>query len=302
MANTKDIRAKIASTIKTQQTTKAMKMVSAAKLRRAQLAIVNARPYARKIAAVIQTVASRGRVEHPLLSDRGTELGNARRLLLVVLTSDRGLCGGFNGNIIKYTRSFVEKNKAQYQAIDFIFIGRKGADYFKRLGTLGVENILNLTSDIRYGLAAEVAEKILNAYLAEDALHRYDEVRMIYNEFKSAIAQDVVDEQLLPVKTKTLEEEADGESLKISQEVIFEPSPDKMIEELLRKHFTIQIYRCMQESVASEHGARMSAMENATKNAGEMIRSLTLTYNKIRQAAITTELIEITSGAEALKN
>jgi F-type H+-transporting ATPase subunit gamma len=302
MANTKDIRAKIASTIKTQQTTKAMKMVSAAKLRRAQLAIVNARPYARKIAAVIQTIASSGRVEHPLLSDRGPELGNSKRLLLVVLTSDRGLCGGFNGNIIKYTRAFVEKNRANYQAIDFIFIGRKGADYFKRLGVVGIDSILNLTSDIRYDLASKVAEKILHAYLADESQQRYDEVRLIYNEFKSAIAQDVVDEQLLPVKSKVLAEEAAGEKLELGQEVIFEPTPDKMIEQLLRKHFTIQIYRCMQESVASEHGARMSAMENATKNAGEMIRSLTLTYNKIRQAAITTELIEITSGAEALKN
>ena len=298
MANTKDIRAKIASTIKTQQTTKAMKMVSAAKLRRAQQAIVNARPYARKMSALIQKIAVSGRVEHPLLSDRG----DSKRLLLVVMTSDRGLCGGFNGNIIKYTRAFVEKNRSKYDTIDFIFIGRKGADYFRRIGVTGIENILNLTSDIRYGLAAKVSETILEAYLKDDSNARYDEIRLIYNEFKSAIAQDVVDEQLLPVLPKKLAEESGQEKVEANNEVIFEPSPEKMIDNLLMKHFTIQVYRCMQESVASEHGARMSAMENATKNAGEMIRSLTLTYNKIRQAAITTELIEITSGAEALKN
>lgn len=291
MANTKEIRAKIASTVKTQQTTRAMKMVSAAKLRRAQNSIVNARPYARRIYSVIKKVAQTQQVDHPLLRQPEAS-GN---MLLVVMTSDRGLCGAFNNSIIKYAKTFFDSNQSKYKKIDFLFVGRRGADYFRKRNIKPVDTILNLSGDISYSLAGGVAEKLWKAYLQG----QYSEVRLIYNEFKSAISQGVVDEVLLPIPPQT---EAEGDSFgAFSKEFIFEPELSQILDQLLVKHFAVQVYRCMQESVASEHGARMTAMENSTKNAGEMIRTYTLAYNKIRQAAITTELIEITSGAEALK-
>ena len=173
-----------------------------------------------------------------------------------------------------------------------IFIGRKGADYFKRRGVTSQKNILNLARNINYHLAADISEDILKAY----GNGEYSEVRMIYNEFKSALAQDIVDERLLPVLTKEIEsKEEDSFS-----DFIIEPKIEDILDTLLKKHFAIQVYRCLQESVTSEHGARMSAMENASQNAKEVISNLSLEYNKARQAKITTELIEITSGANAL--
>lgn len=289
MANLKDIRAKIASTIKTQQTTKAMKLVSAAKLKKAQHNITNARPYAKRLYAVIKKIAANGAVAHPLLE---TPVANGK-MLLVVLTSDRGLCGAFNSNIIKYTRSFYAEKKAEGREIDIIFIGRKAADFFKRqLGVDGKKTMLNLAKEISYDMASKVSEELLASYVAGE----YSEIRLIYNEFKSAISQKVIDERLLPLDIDSDLETAEG----FSNDFKFEPPVEEIIDQMLMKHFAIQVYRCFQESIASEHGARMNSMENATRNAGEMIRNLTLHYNKIRQAAITTELIEITSGAEAL--
>lgn len=294
MANTKDIRVKISSTLKTQQTTKAMKMVSAAKLRRSQTAIVNARPYARSIESVIRKIAASEQVQHPLLEKKS----NPKKVLLVIVTSDRGLCGGFNNNVIKHANTWVQANKTNLQKLDLICIGRKGADFFRRRNMNLVKTILNLASDIRYTLAAEVSQELMAAFLAGD----YDEIRIIYNEFKSAISQIVVDETLLPIGGSAASQ--DGNVVDVAPatagSIVFEPTPDVIIEQLLKKHFAVQVYRCLLESLASEHGARMAAMENATRNSGEVIKSLTLIYNKIRQAAITTELIEITSGAEAL--
>lgn len=286
MANLQDIRRKINSTKKTQQTTRAMKMVSAAKLRKAQERIVNARPYAHRMNDVIMKLAKSQKLEHPLL---GQETSDSNKMLLVVLTSDRGLCGAFNSSIIKYTKKFYLENKDKYD-IDLLFIGRKGYDFFrKQLKVEGIEVINNLVSDISYNMAAGLSEKLLQYYLTGE----YSEIRMIYNEFKSAISQTVVDEILLPIRhEETTEDNID---------FIFEPDAMEILDQLLTKHFSVQVYKCLQESVASEHGARMSAMENATRNAGEMIKAMTLHYNKVRQAAITTELIEITSGAEALK-
>jgi F-type H+-transporting ATPase subunit gamma len=294
MANTKDIRIKIASTIKTQQTTKAMKMVSAAKLRRAQSAIVNARPYAYRIRGIIKRIADSHQLHHKLLTTPEVK----GKMLLVVLSSDRGLCGGFNNNIIKYTRAFYESQKSLYPQIDFLFIGRRAADFFKKREVHTIETITNLAHDIKYSLAASIAERVLQSYLADE----YTEIRFIYNEFKSAISQKVVDEVLLPLSKAPAEDlAAEPKGPTYSRDFLFEPDAEQIVDQLLVKHFSIQVHRCMQESLASEHGARMAAMESATKNAGDRIRSLTLTYNKIRQAAITTELIEITSGAEALK-
>lgn len=289
MANTKDIRAKIASTIKTQQTTRAMKVVSAAKLRRAQSNIVNARPYARRIFSMIRKVAVTQQVEHPLLA----RPKSGGKMLAVIVTSDRGLCGAFNNNVIKQARTFQEQYKGQFEKVDFLFIGRRGGDFFKKRGIVPVDVITNLANDISYGFAQQTSERLWKAFLAGE----YSQIRLVYNEFKSALSQNVIDEVLLPLDT----EGAEGDFGTFSKEYIFEPSVNELLDVLIKKHFAVQVYRCLQESVASEHGARMTAMENATKNAGEMIRSLTLTYNKIRQAAITTELIEITSGAEALK-
>lgn len=289
MANTKDIRVKITSTIKTQQTTKAMKVVSAAKLRRAQHNIVNARPYAQRILSVIKKIAASASLDHPLL--RAPAEGG--KILLVVLTSDRGLCGAFNSNIIKYAKKYYADKKAEGRKLDIIFVGRKGSDFFQRqLGITGKQTITNLAKDVSYEMAARISSEILAAYTAGD----YSEIHLVYNEFKSAISQIVTDECLLPLNIEALET-IDG----YSNDFAFEPQAELMIDQLLTKHFAVQVYRAMQESVAAEHGARMNAMENATRNAGEQIRNLTLYYNKVRQAAITTELIEITSGAQALE-
>lgn len=293
MPNLKDIRQRISSVKNTQQITKAMKMVSAAKLRRAQQNIVNLRPYARKLLGVIADIAVSRRVKHPLL-DGNT---SPKRALVVVLTSDRGLCGGFNANINRFALKYYRENQQKYEKMDFLFIGRKSVDFFKARKIEGIDNIYNLAREISHKLANTVSEQLLERFVDGG----YDTVFMIYNEFKSAIAQNVVIETLLPVDVKKSSFQEEGVKTRFSQDLIFEPEPELMLETLLKKHFAVQVYRCMCESVAAEHGARMTAMENATKNASEMIRNLTLTYNKLRQASITTELIEITSGAEALK-
>lgn len=288
MANTKDLRQKIATTKTTQQTTRAMKMVSAAKLRRAQHAIVNARPYAYKIHAVISKVAETKTVGHPLFDVKE----NPRKILMVVLTSDRGLCGSFNSGVLRAADVMYQQERTKFEKIDLFCVGRRAGDFFRRRGANVVETLLNLAKDIKYDLAAGIADRIVEWYVKGE----YDEVRFVFNEFKSAISQKVVSETLIPIKP--LEKSEKGA---FDQDILFEPEPDLILDQLLRKHFAIQVHRVMQESIASEHGARMNAMENATKNASEMIKTLTLTLNKIRQAAITTELIEITSGAEALK-
>ncbi len=292
MPSLKDIRSRIDSTKNTQQITRAMKMVSAAKLRRAQHNIVNLRPYAHSLLSLIADIAVTQRVQHPLL----TTTTEPKKILLVVLTSDRGLCGAFNTSINKFTERYYRENKNKYESIDFLFVGRKAADYFRRREIKPVDTILNLAKDVSYTLAAKVADRLIEAYKSG----AYDEIRIVYNEFKSAISQEVVSETLLPIDVSAAATINKG-TAGFPPDMIFEPAPEQIIEQLIIKHFNVQVYRAMSESVAAEHGARMSAMENATKNAGEMINTLTLTYNKLRQASITTELIEITSGAEALK-
>jgi F-type H+-transporting ATPase subunit gamma len=301
MPNMKDIRKKISSTKNTQQITRAMKMVSAAKLRRAQNSIVNARPYAYKLHSVISRLAASGSFVHPLMA----QVETPKKLLLVVLTSDRGLCGAFNGGIIKFTERFHRENKNKYEIINFIFVGRRGLDFFKKRDIHAVDTITNLVTEIRFDLAAGLADRLMNEFTSGG----YDEIKIIYNEFKSAISQKVIAETLLPIQALKREEtiNAAEEDIKESEDAavaanyIFEPAPEVILSQLLPKHFAIQVYRAMLESIASEHGARMSAMDGATRNAGQMIRKLTLTYNKLRQAAITKELMEIVSGAEALK-
>jgi F-type H+-transporting ATPase subunit gamma len=291
MPSLKDIRIRIESTKNTQQITKAMKLVSAAKLRKAQQQIVNVRPYARSLLKVIANIAVTNKVNHPLLSPHE----NTKKVLLIVLTSDRGLCGAFNSNINKYTETFYQKNKSVYETLDFLFIGKRATDYFARRGIKAIDVITRLDKDVSYALASKVAEKIMKDFLDGS----YDEIQIIYNEFKSAISQKVIAEVLLPIDISK-QSLSDGNDSDNSQDMIFEPEPEKIIEQLLVKHFSVQVYRCMSESVAAEHGARMSAMENATNNARDVLNKLTLTYNKLRQEKITTELTEIVSGAEAL--
>lgn len=294
MASLKDIRAQIASTKNTQQITKALKLVSASKLRKAQNNIVNMRPYALSLRRVISDVAVTQKVAHPLMGQR-TE--SAKNVLMVVLTSDRGLCGAFNTNINKFTEKYIKENKANLQKLDFIFIGRKGLEFFQKRNINPVESITGLDKDISYKLAADVAGKLLKYFLTGE----YDEVRLVYNEFKSAISHTVVCETLLPINLGLSSFSDEINTAKFSKDLVFEPNAEKIVEELLVKHFDLQVYRSMSESVAAEHGARMTAMENASNNAKELINKLTLTYNKLRQEKITTELIEIVSGAEALK-
>lgn len=289
MASLKDIRLRIDSTKNTQQITKAMKLVSAAKLRKAQQNITNMRPYAVTLKGIIADIAATQKVSHPLM----TKKESVKNVLLVVLTSDRGLCGGFNSGINKFADKYIIDNKNHFENIDFIFVGKRGADFFMRKKIKGLENIIKLDKDISYGLAHSVAEKLISHYLSGS----YDEIRLIYNEFKSAISQKVVCETLLPIEI----EKTSFEGTSFSPDMIFEPAPELIIEDLLKKNFNLQVYRAMSESVASEHGARMTAMENASNNARDMINKLTLTYNKVRQEKITTELTEIVSGAESLK-
>jgi F-type H+-transporting ATPase subunit gamma len=289
MANLKDIRMRIDSTKNTQQITKAMKLVSAAKLRKAQHNITNMRPYAMALKQVICNIAATQKVSHPLM----TKKESVKNVLLVVLTSDRGLCGSFNSSINKFADRYIADNSSKYEKIDFIFVGKRGADFFARKQIKGLENITKLEKDISFDLAHGVAEKLINHFLGGS----YDEIRLIYNEFKSAISQKVVCETLLPIEL----DKSSFEGTKFSPDMIFDPAPELIIEELLKKNFNLQVYRAMSESVASEHGARMTAMENASNNARDMINKLTLTYNKLRQEKITTELTEIVSGAESLK-
>lgn len=289
MANLKDIRLRIDSTKNTQQITKAMKLVSAAKLRKAQNNIQNMRPYALTLKQVIANIAATQKVSHPLMATKP----NVKNVLLIVLTSDRGLAGAFNSGINKFAEKYHADHKSKVN-IDFIFIGKRGADFFARKNIKGIETFTKLEKDISYALASSIAESVVQHFLSD----KYDEVRMIYNEFKSAISQKVTCETLLPIEVDM----SDAASLtKFNADMIFDPSPEKIIEELLKKNFNLQLYRAMSESVASEHGARMTAMENSSNNARDMISKLTLTYNKARQEKITTELTEIVSGAESLK-
>lgn len=285
MSTLRDIKRRITSVKNTEQITKAMKMVAASKLRRAQDAILASRPYAHKMLEVLSSLALRTNPQaHPLLYKR-----EPKRVDLVVVTSDRGLCGAFNSNIIRRAEQFIREH--QDWEFTLHLVGRKANDYFKRRDYNIRKVSLNVLSDISFPHAVAVGSDVVENYLAEE----FDQVFMVYNEFKSAIQQTVIVEQLLPIKPMDISEDY------YPVEYTFEPSEDVLLAELLPRHINIQVYRVFLESVASEHGARMTAMEAASKNAVEMIERLTLVYNRTRQAAITTELIEVVSGKEAMK-
>lgn len=290
MANLKEIRTRIRSVKSTQQITKAMKMIATARLRKAQDAIVSKRPYAKRLKDVIGTLATRAEQEdHPLLQVR-----EPKKVLLLVLTSDRGMCGGFNINVARTTVNYVDDNEQLLDSVELSIIGKKGQEFFRRRDEYSVKKeYQGVFENIGFDKANEIGDDIIGEYI-EGGL---DAIYMVYNEFKSAIAQDVVVERLLPVEPPE-GDEADTETY---LDFSYEPSKRAVLDEVLPLYVNMQIYRAILESIASEMGARMTAMEAATRNAGELIDKLTLTYNRARQAAITTELMEIIGGAEALK-
>ena len=286
MANLKAIKKRIVSVKNTSKITKAMKMVSAAKLRRAQENVVAARPYAKKLGEVLgRLTAILDADSSPLQQKR--EVKNA---LLVVVTSDRGLCGGFNTNLCKAAERFVREHKDEYPSLSVMTIGRKGYEYLKNRQKI-YKNQPGVFAKLSYQTAAFLAGEVIDGFLAEE----YDEVFLIYNAFRSVMAQDITLERLLPVAPPAAEPTEE-----LPPVYIYEPDKETLLKELLPKNVEVQIFRALLESNASEHGARMTAMDSATKNANEMIGKLTLQYNRARQAAITTELIEIISGAESL--
>jgi len=286
MSKLKSIRKRIGSVKNTAKITKAMKMVAAARLRKAQTAIETLRPYAFKTRDIIAQLAARADFsDHPLLEQRPP-----KKVELLILTSDRGLCGAFNSNINRTAERYIRINEPGHETIELDIVGKKGVEYFKRREVSVNTVFKDILIDPNQEKASEIAEHAIRRFTEEglDALY------VVYNEFKSAMTQKVVVEQLLPIVPAPLDE---GKYL---PEYIYEPGKREILDAVIPGHVTVQVYRMLLESVASEMGARMSAMDSATKNAGELIGKLTLQYNRARQAAITRELIEIISGMEAL--
>jgi F-type H+-transporting ATPase subunit gamma len=295
MPNLLDIRRRIKSVKNTQQITKAMKMVSAAKLKRAQDRVITARPFANKMTEVLGELAKRTDEDfhHPLLDLRGDQ-----RYLLVLITADKGLCGAFNTNLTKAAQTFMRENPGK--TIELLAIGRKGRDFFRYRHAVIAGEYIGLTGKgrVEFSEALEVARDVIKRY-TEDA--GIDKVFLIYNEFKSVLSQRVVLEQLLPVSRPKVEEaEAKPQQAVTLVDYIYEQPPEEMFGRLLPRLIETQLFRALLESVASEHGARMTAMDSASKNASELIDTLTLNMNRVRQAAITNEIIEVVSGAAAL--
>ncbi len=280
-----DIRRRIRSVKSTQQITNAMKMVSAAKLRRAQDAIFAARPYARKMMEVLGSLAARANPEvHPLLMPRGDQ-----RLLLVVITADKGLCGGFNANIIRTAARLLEERDKQGRDLALDLLGRKGRDHFRKRRYRVRSERVGVFQALQYSVAQELARDLMETFARGDV----DRIYLVYNEFKSVIQQRVAVEELLPLPR------VEPRAHEAAVDYLYEPDPGRLFSEILPKHVEIQIWRALLESQAAEHGARMTAMDSATNNAGDMIDRLTLYMNKVRQAAITKEIIEVVSGAGA---
>lgn len=291
MPSLKEVRSRIESVKSTQQITKAMKMVSAAKLRRATDAIVQLRPYSKKMSELIATVSAsaEGTIVNPY-----TEVREARKVLIIAVTSDRGLCGAFNANIGKAIISLVaEKYQSQFEAgnVEVLAIGKKGGEYLGRRGYTINNEFVNTFSKLSFTTVRTAAESVMSGFVAG----KYDVVELVYNEFKNAATQILRTDQLLPIVEKQ-----DDTVKASSTDYIFEPSKEEIIGELVPKALKLQVYKAVLDSNASEHGARMTAMDKATENAGDMLKALKLQYNRSRQAAITNEILEIVGGAEAL--
>jgi F-type H+-transporting ATPase subunit gamma len=285
-----DMRRRIKSVKNTQQITKAMKMVAAAKLKRAQDRVTAARPYAQKMSEILGNLSARIGEEFssPLLDSRGDE-----KYLIVLVSADKGLCGGFNTNVMKAAQNFLKENAGKQT--EMIPVGRKGRDFFKRRQMLFVEEYVGLTNSgrVEYKDASEIAQKVIKTFTEDTTI---DKVFLVFTEFKTVLSQKPVVEQLLPIAKTAVENAPEGGA---QAEYIYEQPPAEIFGKLLPKQVETQIYRAMLESIASEQGSRMTAMDSASKNAGELIDSLTLNMNRIRQAAITKEIIEVVSGAAA---
>jgi F-type H+-transporting ATPase subunit gamma len=289
MPSLKAIRTRIASVKNTQKITRAMKLVAAARLRRAQDAIIAARPYSEALERVVAELAERaGREAHPLLADRP-----GKRAQVLVLTSDRGLAGSFNAQLFRRTESVLSEDLDGWDETGLRVVGRKGNEFFKRRSVNIISYVAAPTSASALELSRELANHLVHDFLEEKS----DRFYLIYSEFKSAMSQTPVVRQLLPIQPH---KPAEGEKTRAG-DFLYEPSKEELLEHLLPLYVQNGIYRAALESIASELGARMSAMDSATRNAGEMIDRLTLQYNRARQAAITKELLEIIGGAEALK-
>jgi len=282
MASLKAIRKRIVSVRNTQQITKAMKMVAAAKLRRAQEAVVQSRAYAEKLSGVVAGLASESSLrEHPLVRERNPQ----GRVMLIVLTSDRGLCGGFNTNLLRQAEKFL---KIPERSTVLGLVGRKGYDFYKRRPNEIVEHVTT-TGTVPIELAREIVARAAARFMNEEV----DAIYLLFSRFRSAISQVPTVERLLPIEAPAANDEP--------REYVFEPTRDAVIEDILPRYVEVKVFQAVLESIASEHGARMTAMESASKNASDMIERLTLEMNRARQATITKELMEIVGGAEALK-
>lgn len=291
MPSLQSLRRKIASVKNTQKITKAMKMVAAAKLKRAQDRILSARPYAHQLRDVVRHLAERASpISHPLLRKHE---GNKTELL--VITSDRGLCGAFNANILRQATEFLKEHAEQGEQVSVSPAGRKGCDFFRRRPWTIRQEWPGIFDRLSFEHALDMGQDIIQHY--NDGT--FDQLYVVYNEFKSVMQQRVVVEKLLPIES--LDEEAGVEPGKAVGAYLFEPDEDELLQTLLPKHFQVQAFRVLLESAAAEQAARMTAMDGATRNAGELIQKVTLFYNKTRQAAITKELMDIVGGAEALK-
>jgi F-type H+-transporting ATPase subunit gamma len=290
MPSLQSLRRKIAAVKNTQKITKAMKMVAAAKLKRAQDRILAARPYAHKLREVMANLSRRvNRAAHPLLQKRPT-----RSIEILVVTSDRGLCGAFNANIVRKASEFIPQCEARGSKVTLSLVGRKGRDYFRRRRWPIRQQWMGVFDRLTYEHGIDIGQDLIEHYNKGT----FDELYVIYNEFKSAIQQRIIVEKLFPIEPlDTPEASADVSG----GSYLYEPDEDELLAALLPKHFQVQTFRILLESSAAEQGARMAAMDGATRNAGELIKKVTLYYNKTRQAAITKELMDIVGGAEALK-
>ncbi|MBI5475776.1 MAG: ATP synthase F1 subunit gamma [Ignavibacteriales bacterium] len=295
MATLREIRRRISGVKNTQKITKAMKMVAAAKLRRAQDAVVSARPYAKKLKELLHNLGSVSEViANPLFTER-----EVKSVAILVVTADRGLCGAFNSNIIRTTVNHIHNNYAKLHSegkVKLICIGRKGAEFFGKNNYQLKNKYTGIYGSLHYSHAVTITDEIVQGF----NLFEFDKVEIIYNEFKSIIQQRIVTDQIIPIKSLPVDKGKQA-GQKINSNYIYEPSSEAILNSLIPKHLTFQVWHALLESNASEQGARMSAMDNATSNASDMIKSLQLSYNKARQSSITKELLEIVSGAEALK-
>ncbi len=288
MATLRDIQRRIAAVKSTKQITKAMKMVAASKLRRAQTRMLEMRPYADKMSSVLRGLAGSGEELHPLLVQRPRQ-----NVEILVLTSDRGLCSAFNTNIMKAAEKFIAERKGENINVNISTVGKKAADYFKRRNVEVRNSWTGLSGKLVYADVQAIASTLIEYYTSEGV----DEVHVVYNTFKTVMNQEVTVSKLMPMDAPEKSGEAEDEAMSF----IYEPSQQGILSQLLPKNVEVQIFRALLESQASEEAARMTAMENATQSADEMISTLTLQFNKARQASITGELMDIVGGVEALK-